>query len=29
MIGYDFEEDKRKGYTVTKSGIVVVPRKEK
>ncbi len=28
-IGYDFEEDRRNGYTVTESGIVVVPRKEK
>lgn len=28
-IGYDFDEDRRKGYTVTESGIVVVPRQEK
>jgi glucose-1-phosphate adenylyltransferase len=28
-IGYDLEEDRRKGYTVTESGIVVVPRQEK
>lgn len=27
-IGYDHEEDRGKGYTVTGSGIVVVPRKE-
>ncbi|MCK4508133.1 MAG: glucose-1-phosphate adenylyltransferase [Desulfuromonadales bacterium] len=27
-IGYDLEEDRRKGYTVTDSGIVVVPRKD-
>jgi glucose-1-phosphate adenylyltransferase len=27
-IGYDREEDLRRGYTVTESGIVVVPRKE-
>lgn len=25
-IGYDLEEDRRKGYTVTETGIVVVPR---
>ncbi len=29
QIGYDFEEDRRKGYTVTDSGIVVVPRSDK
>ena len=28
-IGYDVEEDRRNGYTVTDSGIVVVPRKER
>ena len=28
-IGYDLEADLAKGYTVTESGIVVVPRKEK
>jgi glucose-1-phosphate adenylyltransferase len=28
-IGYDLEADRRKGYTVTESGIVVVPRKDK
>ena len=28
-IGYDFEEDRRRGYTVTDSGIVVVPRKDR
>ncbi len=28
-IGYDLEEDRRQGYTVTDSGIVVVPRKDK
>lgn len=28
-IGYDLEADRRKGYTVTESGIVVVPRMEK
>ncbi len=28
-IGYDAEEDRRNGYTVTDSGIVVVPRPEK
>lgn len=28
-IGYDFEADQQKGYTVTESGIVVVPRKDK
>jgi len=28
-IGYDTESDLRNGYTVTESGIVVVPRKEK
>jgi glucose-1-phosphate adenylyltransferase len=29
VIGYDHEEDRRRGYTVTESGIVVVPRKDK
>jgi len=28
-IGYNLEADKQKGYTVTESGIVVVPRKKK
>ena len=28
-IGYDLEADRKKGYTVTESGIVVVPRKDK
>lgn len=28
-IGYDLEADRNNGYTVTDSGIVVVPRKEK
>jgi glucose-1-phosphate adenylyltransferase len=28
-IGYDLAEDRRNGYTVTESGIVVVPRKDK
>jgi len=28
-IGYDMESDLRKGYTITESGIVVVPRKDK
>jgi glucose-1-phosphate adenylyltransferase len=28
-IGFDLAEDQRMGYTVTESGIVVVPRKEK
>jgi len=28
-IGYDLAEDRRKGYTVTESGIVVVPRTDK
>lgn len=28
-VGYNHEEDKAKGYTVTESGIVVVPRKDK
>ncbi len=28
-IGYDFEADRAKGYTITESGIVVVPRKDK
>jgi glucose-1-phosphate adenylyltransferase len=29
IIGYDHEADRRQGYTVTDSGIVVVPRQEK
>lgn len=29
VIGYDHDEDRRRGYTVTESGIVVVPRKDK
>lgn len=29
VIGYDLDEDRRRGYTVTESGIVVVPRKDK
>ena len=29
IIGYNLEEDQRKGYTVTESGIDVVPRQEK
>jgi glucose-1-phosphate adenylyltransferase len=29
VIGYDLEADRHKGYTVTESGIVVVPRKDK
>ncbi|MDT8443407.1 MAG: glucose-1-phosphate adenylyltransferase [Desulfuromonadales bacterium] len=28
-IGYDLEADRRKGYTVTETGIVVVPRMDK
>lgn len=28
-IGYDLEADRRKGYTVTETGIVVVPRRDK
>lgn len=28
VIGYDFEDDLRKGYTVTPSGIVVVPKRD-
>ncbi|CAH2030547.1 glucose-1-phosphate adenylyltransferase [Trichlorobacter ammonificans] len=28
-IGYDLEADRRSGYTVTESGIVVVPRKDR
>ncbi len=28
-IGYDLDADRKKGYTVTNSGIVVVPRNEK
>jgi glucose-1-phosphate adenylyltransferase len=28
-IGYDHDEDLRRGYTITESGIVVVPRKDK
>ena len=29
IIGYDLKADRAKGYTVTESGIVVVPRKDK
>ena len=29
IIGYDLEEDRSKGYTITESGIVVVPWKER
>ena len=29
IIGYDLDADRRKGYTVTESGIVVVPRPDK
>jgi glucose-1-phosphate adenylyltransferase len=29
QIGYDLDADRRQGYTVTESGIVVVPRKDK
>ena len=29
QIGYDLDADRRNGYTVTESGIVVVPRLEK
>ncbi len=29
VIGYDHAEDRRRGFTVTDSGIVVVPRKDK
>ena len=29
IVGYDLDEDRRKGYTVTESGIVVVPRRDK
>lgn len=29
VIGYDHELDRQQGYTVTESGIVVVPRKDK
>jgi glucose-1-phosphate adenylyltransferase len=29
IIGYDLAEDRAKGYTVTESGIVVVPRRDK
>jgi glucose-1-phosphate adenylyltransferase len=29
IIGYDQEEDRKRGFTVTESGIVVVPRKDK
>ncbi len=29
VIGYDLEADRAKGYTVTESGIVVVPRRDK
>jgi glucose-1-phosphate adenylyltransferase len=28
IIGHDHDEDRRRGYTVTESGIVVVPRQE-
>ena len=28
-IGYDHDQDRAKGYTVTDSGIVVVPRRDK
>ena len=29
VVGYDLEADRSKGYTVTESGIVVVPRRDK
>jgi glucose-1-phosphate adenylyltransferase len=29
IIGYDHDEDRRRGFTVTESGIVVVPRQDK
>jgi glucose-1-phosphate adenylyltransferase len=29
VIGYDLDKDRSRGYTVTESGIVVVPRKDK
>lgn len=29
VIGYDLEADRRSGYTVTESGIVVVPRRDR
>ena len=29
IIGYDLKADRAKGYTITESGIVVVPRKDK
>jgi hypothetical protein len=29
VIGYNLDDDRRKGYAVTESGIVVVPRKDK
>ena len=29
IIGYDLDDDRRRGYTVTESGIVVVPRRDK
>jgi len=29
IIGYDLDADRQKGYTVTESGIVVVPRKDR
>ena len=29
VIGYDHDEDRRRGFTVTESGIVVVPRQDK
>lgn len=29
VIGYDPEDDRRRGYTITESGIVVVPRRDR
>jgi glucose-1-phosphate adenylyltransferase len=29
VIGYDLDEDRKRGFTVTESGIVVVPRRDK
>jgi glucose-1-phosphate adenylyltransferase len=29
VIGFDPEEDRRRGYTITESGIVVVPRRDR